>query len=314
MKPRHSTSSNRIRARTKPIQADALAAIEWGQLSFVEEQLRRVVLGYNFDTFSFLFSMLRETSPSSAEILEVFQDLKIDSIGLAEEYHGSNCIGLSLILQQKLAECGVKTALIPAYGKYLITEAADEYAEIRTADLLGLVRGPHEIHDNFFLASGLTLDKPILVRQNYQVDSYGSHHTVTRVSENGFELVTVRPNGNELTRQFRFEEILNPDDSVQKNLLRCRTAYQLTRQFGDSHREGITFDFRSMTFKIEAAGQRLAMAASDFAGYLDGNVRQLESIFRTTHLAGNFGNLLQSLGAIRNQLLLPEIRAILGEL
>ena len=51
---------------------------------------------------------------------------------------------------------------------------------------------------------------------------------IAQVTPDNFEVITIKPTGEMLSRVFAFEEVLNPDESVQKNLLRARTRNEIT--------------------------------------------------------------------------------------
>jgi len=98
----------------------------------------------------------------------VFQNTQ----SLIKQYNGTNCTGLSIELKSRLSNSGVETHLAPSYGRYLLTEEADDYGQIRTIDLIGLTKG--EKGEWLFLAPGLTIDKPMVVTPGYKVESFGN--------------------------------------------------------------------------------------------------------------------------------------------
>ncbi len=124
----------------------------------------------------------------------------------------------------------------------------------------------------------------------------------------------MKPNGDMLSRTFAFEEILNPDESVQKNLLRARTRYQITRQYENGSRDFITFDFPQRKFRISVGGNETLLDIDSFRNYVTTNSKSLEKRFRNTKLTTGFVNFIDNIDSITQELLLPDVQDILAKI
>lgn len=293
----------------RPLDLYLLPVINYNQLGSIEDQLKQIVLNYNFDTFSFLFELLQLVKIKNITIIDAFHAYHIKSIELASKYGGSNCVGLSLLLQSNLQKIGVDTRLIPSYGHYLFSEEADNYVQVRTADLLGVCNKAENAPLILFLASGLSIEKVMFITENYTVESAENTYKIRNVNQNGFEIATIRPNRSSRVRQFRFEELINPDESIQKNLLRARTKYQITRQYEDGHRHSINFDFSNNLFKIFVQDNKpVSMNVEQFRSYLLRAAPNLINIFRYPQLDQYLFLFLDNIDVIKKNLFLAEIR------
>jgi len=212
-------SETRISVEVRAFAPGNLPLIEQVKIVDMEEQLKNVVVDYNFDTFSFLFELLQKAEEDGLPLSAVFETFEIDTVNLAEKYQGTNCTGLSMLLQRNLREQKLETTLVPAYGNYLITEAADEYAEVRTVDLVGLMQRDLKSQETIFLAPGLTIDKPIFVREGFQVESYGNQYIITRSGEESFEVASVKPDGDIVRRDFSIKKLQIQINRYKKTLL-----------------------------------------------------------------------------------------------
>jgi|SRR5688572_26808297 len=309
MNRKNKSQRAKINAVVRPLALDLLPVIDLRKLEAIADQLREIVLNYNFDTFSFLFELLQMVKTKNVTLLDAFLAFNIKSTELGYKYQGSNCVGLSLLLQTNLQKMGVVTILIPSYGHYLISEEADNYVQVRTADLLGVSRKDGNTPSILFLASGLSIDKVIFITENYTVESSGNLHRIRNVSEKGFEIVTIRPKGDSIIRLFRFEELVNPDESVQKNLLRVRTKYQITRQYKDGRRHFVTFDFSNNLFKVLVRGSKpISMNVKQFRGFVLEEAPHLINIFRNPQLDQYLLLFSDSIELIKEKLLLAEIQ------
>ncbi len=108
---------------------------------------------------------------------------------------------------------------------------------------------------------------------------------IAQVTPDNFEVITIKPTGEMLSRVFAFEEVLNPDESVQKNLLRARTRYQMTRQYDNGSKDYITFDFPQRTFRVSLGGNEITMDIDSFRNYVAKNSDSLQKRFRNPKLA-----------------------------
>lgn len=305
-------SQTRISAVIRKLQVDQISAFEPNALSEIARQTESVVLDYNFDTFSLMFDLLESAKLRNIPLGDAFVDYRVDSQDLIQKYGGSNCTGLSIELRSKLVDSGIKTYLAPSYGRYLLTQKADDYSQIRTVDLVGLSRGDE--NEWIFLAPGLTIDKPMVIKAGYKVESFESTFIIAQVTDKDFDVVTTKPNGDTLDRTFAFEEILNPDESVQKNLMRTRTRYQITRQYENGSRDFITFDFPQRKFRVSVGGNETMFDIDSFRSYVISNSKSLEKRFRNTKLNSGFMNFIDDIDLINNELLLPDVRDILTEI
>lgn len=312
MSPEFDLSALRISAQTRPLVPENLTRIEVGQISQLEQELKTVVLDYNFDTFSFMFALLEEAKQKGLPLKQAFTEFNVNSAAFVEKYRGSNSVGLSMKLRSNLADRSIPTYFSASHGNYLLTPEADDYGQIRTVDLIALLSGK----DNrwVFLAPGLTIDKPMVVSFGSRVEAFGSTYLIGQVSNDGFEVITVKPNGDTINRSFALEEVLNPDESVQKNLLRTRTRYQITKQYEDGKRDLISFDFPKRMFKVSIEGTDLVLDIKKFKAYLNQNAAVLEARFRNPHLAQGLLAFVESVDEITDQLLLPAIQNILSQL
>lgn len=207
---------------------------------------------------------------------------------------------------------GVPSYVAPAYGNYLLTEEADAYAGIRTVDVLIVLLKEQGSPRWLFMAPGLTIDKPFIVEDGYTVETLGRKYIITDVSEVGFKLITIKHDGEIVTRSFTFQEFLNPDESSQKSLLRCRTYYQIAKQHPDGQRDIISYDFVKNRFmlNLHEGNVRLFVPPDDFIEYIVNHHQDLEKLFGNRRLLEGFILFCTDLEQIRG-LLLPEIRAIL---
>lgn len=259
-----------------------------------------------------MFSLLEEARAKDIPLSETFIDYQVDTQSLIRQYNGTNCTGLSIELKSRLLNSGVETHLAPSYGRYLLTEEADDYGQLRTIDLIGLTKG--EKGEWVFLAPGLTIDKPMVVTPGYKVESFGNTYMIAQVTPENFEVITVKPNGDMLSRVFAFEEVLNPDESVQKNLLRARTRYQVTRQYDNGSKDYITFDFPQKTFRVSLGGNEITMDIDSFRNYVAKNAESLQKRFRNPKLVQGFMDFTENIDTIVSELLLPEIQNILAQI
>lgn len=309
MKAESDLSNTRVSAVTRRLQVDQISTFESKDISEITRQTESVVLDYNFDTFSLMFDLLESVKLRNISLGDAFVDYRVDSQDLIKKYGGLNCTGLSIELKSKLVDSGIETYLAPSYGRYLLTQKADNYSQIRTVDLVGLLRGDE--NEWIFLAPGLTIDKPMIIKAGYKVESFESTFIIAQVTNENFELVTMKPNGDTLDRTFAFEEILNPNESVQKNLMRTRTRYQITRQYENGSKDFITFDFPQRKFRASIGGNETMFDVDSFRRYITTNSKSLEKRFRNTKLISGFINFIDNIDIINNELLLPDVRDIL---
>lgn len=312
MSERKDLSETRVTAVTRRLRVDQIDIFRSELLPEVARQTEAMVLDYNFDTFSLIFELLEQAKAKDFSLSKEFVDYKVDSPILTQKYGGSNCTGLSMELKRKLSISGIETYLAPSYGRYLLTQEADDYCQIRTIDLVGLTRG--EGDEWIFLAPGLTIDKPMVVKAGYKVESFGNTYLIAQVTDENFEVVTMKPNGDMLSRIFAFEEILNPDESVQKNLLRARTRYQVTRQYENGSRDFITFDFPQKKFRVSVGGNETLLDIDSFRNYVTTNSKSLEKRFRNDKLGTGFINFIDNIDSITRELLLPDVQDILAKI
>ncbi len=304
---------SRISAQVKDLEVGRIHPFEEFRLPEVAGELRTVVLDYNFDTFSFFFELFERAEKEGSSLPDTFINFDIDSLSLARKYHGANCTGLSMMLRDRLRASGIASHLTPSYGNYFVTEEADTYSEIRTIDLVGVVQEENS-GVPVFLAPGLTIDKPIMVAEGYQVESFGNRYLVTKATSQDFEILTIKPNSDTISRIFVMQEVLNPDESLQKNLIRTRTRYQMTRQYEQGTRDYITFDFPQRTFRIGIGGQDLTTNEAGFLEYVHKNGQMLEDRFRNPEIRQGFERFTENIDNISEQLLLPEIQNILTKI
>lgn len=298
-------------ALTESLKIDDVQPFNEEELTFVERELSEVVMGYNFDSFSFLFELLNLAETNSLSLVEAFKMFQIDSLELLEKYKGSNCAGLSLNLQDRLSSRAVRTEIAPSYGQYLVIKEADDYAQIRTVDAVGVLRrGVNNVW--VFLAPGLTIDKPILVEEGFAVQSFDRRYEVRNVTDRGFTIITTKPDGERLERFFGFERFVNPDLSSQKNLLRCRIKYQITKQYA-THREQITFNLATRNFKVKTLDTDSIFSIEEFATYLRENGENLSIRFNNPYLVKGFQILVKYVDEIRSTLLIPELQIYVQE-
>ncbi len=280
------------------------------QVEGISERLKSIVLEYNFDTFSFMFELLDLARKKNLDINSAFMDLRINSLNLARRYKGTNCSGLSLLLQENLGTSGIDTKVVPAYGNYLISKEADKYVQIRTVGIIGSLSSDN-VRTPIFLIPGLTIDKPILLIKGNQVESFGNRFLVSEINDYEFHIVAIRNRGEDIRREFHFEEIMNLDTSLQLNLLRCRTKYQITRQYEDNNQDYIKFDFMQKKFRVKIGNKESIMDTGEFKNYVFHNSALLETTFRNPFVSTGFLEFTDHFDEVVDKLLLPNIRNIL---
>ncbi len=305
---------HRIQAETRQPVFGLEGVVTLKTLPCVTEELQSVIIDYNFDTFSFLFELQDIKAKSDISYSEAARSLKIDSISMAQKYHGTNCSGMSALLQNRLNKSGITTFLSPSYGSYLLTENADRYSEIRTIDLLGMFQEDSGKITPLFLAPGLTVDKPMLVIPGYNVESFGNLFTILEVDEEKFVVESLKPGSEPIRRTFMFLDVANIDESLQKNLLRTRTRYQITRQNVQGKRDFVTFDFPQRIFRLDILGRLRSLMPNEFYQYLKSDGDELDLVFNNPHLKLGLEWFSQNYGQVGNDLLLPSIKNILEEI
>ncbi len=301
----------KVNSEILPIEEDSVTPVDHTKIESIEESLSEIVLNNNFDTFSFLFELLEYADVSGKSIEDAFRTFTIDSVAFTNKYKGSNCAGLSLFLKQRLEELGIQSRITPSHGDYLSIPEADRYVQIRTVDLVSLLRD--EVEDKWiFLAPGLTIDKPMIILEDYSVTSFGVRYTITDVTNEGFNLTTVRSNGDSVTRYFRLEELTNPDESSQKSLLRCRTIYQITRQY-ENKRDQITYNLIKRRFRVKLGETDRMLSVEEFLDFLNENELLIENIFCNAYLVTGLKRLIAKTTEIIDTILIPVLREHIKE-
>ncbi len=313
MKKERDLSRTRVLAETRSFAPTQLTPFSEGQVEMISSRLKSVILDYNFDTFSFMFELLDLAKRDNVAIDEAFTRLKINSFELAYKYKGTNCTGLSVILKENLGLSGIDTKIVPAYGNYMVSKEADKYVQIRTTGLVGLLFSSEDVATPVSLVPGLTVDKPILLGKGNQVESYGNRFVVSEANDREFHIVAIRRRGEDIRREFKFEEALNLDVSLQLNLLRCRTKYQITRQYEDGNQDFIKFDFMQRKFRVKVGNGESTMDMEEFKNYVARNSTLLEATFRNPFLSEGFSRFIDSFDEIADKLLLSDIRNILTQ-
>ena len=305
-------SQYRIGIETTPIELETAKTFEEDVLPDVAKHLRDVVLEYNFDTFSFTTDLIERAEASGKPLAEEFVSWIPDSQELADKFGGTNCTGMSLVLKSRMEKESATGLLVPSYGNYLITEQADEYVGIRTTDIVGFVQ-KKEGKAPVFLAPGLTVDKPMFIRQGYQVESFGNRYVVTDVRDREFHVLRLDKEGESRERIFHYEEVTNPEASMQKNLPRARTRYQVTRQHQDGSRDFVTFDFPRKSFRVSIGGKEEVYNIGEFQNFLALNKQRVADTFQNANVPNSLQVFSENISEIKEQLLLPEIQTILSQ-
>lgn len=298
---------------TSPLEISECNSINNESIDVLESELGGVIFGYNFDTFSFVIELLEFAQMHDLSLSTAYDQFEIDTLSLLEKYKGTNCAGLSMKLQKNLMENGMFTYLIPAYGNYLATPEADDFVQVRTVDLIAVAQVRSEL-SWIFLAPGLSISKPIIVEDGSSVNQWGRQYIVSDVKEDSFNLTAVRTGKEDRGRNFHFEQFHNPDRSSQKNLLRCRTRYQLVRRYPNEHKDVITYDFLQDSFLIELGGHdKVLLKAEEMLSYTEGNNDILEERFRSSHIAPGLKLFISRRREFGGEIFIPELRQLIFE-
>jgi hypothetical protein len=275
------------------------------QVLMAELLTKSLVLDDNFDTFSFMFELLEIAEMQGVSLQEAYELLNINSVRLTDKYNGSNCGGLAMVLRKRLAELGIYSTLIPCFGSYMPTPEADEYAGVRTTALYLTSKD-----GRFALIPGLTIPQIIKLENGNQFEAYGTSYIIQNVFPNRFSLIAVKRNGEIIERVFSVTELLNPDESSQKNLLRCRPKYQISRQQDDGTKNQISYDFFKGNFKVvlDSVSMNQTMNLQDFIKFLTENGSMLEELFQNNHLVAGFTRFIQQRDNIVSNLLIESIK------
>lgn len=274
------------------------------QVVMTELLTKSLVLDDNFDTFSFMFELLEIAERRGISLQEAYELLNINSVRLTDKYNGSNCGGLAMLLRKRLAESGIFSTLIPCFGSYMPTPEADEYAGVRTIALYLTSKD-----GRFALIPGLTIPQVIKLENGNQFEAYGTNYTIQNVFPNRFSLIALKKNGEIIERVFSVTELLNPDESSQKNLLRCRPKYQISRQHEDGTKDQISYDFFKGSFKVvlDSVNINETMSLQDFTEFISENGSMLEELFQNHHLVAGFARFIQQRDNIITNLLIESI-------
>lgn len=299
-------------SKTEPslvdIQTEVVLSDE--QLRIAENINQEVVFNYNFDTFSFIFELLELANSQDLTLPQAFEVLTINSLELSQKYNGSNCAGLAMLLRKNLGENGIASVLIPCFGSYMPTPEADEYAGVRTVGLFTRTRD-----NRFLLAPGLTIPQAVELEESNSFAAFRTEYKVQKVYPNRFSLVAIKPDGEIIERIFSITEFINPDQSSQKNLLRARPKYQISRQHENGQRDYISFDFFKGTFKValETQGISATFSPQDFLEFLNVNANTLQDIFRNSYLVEGLRRFIMKRSEILDHILVPSIKNKLRE-
>jgi hypothetical protein len=300
------TEFNRERVKLVRIKTETVEAISAEDISRLENKLNNFLLKYNFDTFSFMFELF-SLKQEKESMLDVLAKLKIDSEILAEKYNGSNCTGLSILFKKQLKKEGLSGLfLIPSTGEYQVIKAADEYSEIRTVQLLGFLKRIDKKRP-FLVAVGITVDKLIEIIDGSNVISFDKKYTVSSVDSDKFTIESEDASGQKVSRVFLLQEILNPDESYQKNLMRTRIRYQITRQFENSKIQ-ISFNLITKDFKLKTPKEELILSPKLMLNYIDSKEGSFFlELFQSKNLLPNLKLFINFINEVREELLIPEL-------
>lgn len=283
-----------------------------GQVQFAAEQVRSIILDTNYDTTSYTFDLIRYAEASGVNLREALTRYTVDSIDIFKRYNGGNCASTSLYLQRELASKGITSYVIPSFGGYLPTEEANNYVGVRTVEVIAPVVF-NGIKTWLLLAPALTIDKPLFVETGYEVESFGKVHKIARVTEEEFDLDSIRPDGKTITRTFSAKAYNNPNLSYQQNLFRARVNFILTRFYEDETFDGINFDLPSRKFRVKLRENQKSQQYSpdEFVQFIRDNEQTVEGRFRRVGLVEDYTKFIDRIDEITHDLLLPNLRAII---
>lgn len=283
-----------------------------GQVQFAAEQVRSIILDTNYDTTSYTFDLIRYAEASGVSLREALTSYIVDSVDIFERFNGGNCASTSLYLQRELASKGITSYVIPSFGGYLPLEEANRYVGVRTVEVIAPVV-LNGLKTWLLLAPALTIDKPLFVKTDYEVESFGKVHKITRVAEEEFDLDSIRLDGQTITRTFTAKEYSNPNLSYQQNLFRARVNFILTRFYEDETFDGINFDLPSRKFRLKLRENPKSQqyTPDEFMQFIRDNEQTVDRRFRRVGLVEDYVKFIGRIDEITSDLLLPSLRAII---
>lgn len=277
------------------------------EAELIEREIRDFVHNYNFDTFSFIFELLDYAKDYRGCLEDLYRDFSVDSVALAKKYKGSNCAGLSLLFQNNTNDYA-ESVLIPSFGHYMPTQEASDYVEVRTVGLI--LKNKEDGYSALF--PGLTIDKLVPIDNGYDFESMGTVYRVSGVTESTFELHAAKANGELIQRKFYITELTNPDQSMQKNLFKVRTKYQVSH-VDNNVRNKLSYYIFGDTFRLRVPSENLSldMDSTQFLKFISSEDSLVVEAFDSPNLVENLDIFIENRTLVQT-LILPSLKKAYG--
>lgn len=218
-------------------------------LGIISRELINYVTQIPFDNLAVVLSWLSAYDPSVADLQQAWEEWEPDSVGFIDAYGGTNCVGATEVLRQRLEESDINYQVIISTSNNL-PEGAN-YIEVPFQHMALIVN----IGNVFYLVEpGLGIVAPIPTDTN-SVEIANRVYTA-KASESTAELVIRKPDGSTINCDFIYLDTnANPESLLQKPLLRATTTFKI---------ETFSIDGKKLvSFKIDIYNSRISYIVND---------------------------------------------------
>lgn len=186
-----------------------------------KEIIRKSVVGFPFNNFAVLLSFLDHAQTLGTSAREAFSTWTPDSISMITENGGTNCVGATQVVNEKLRSLDIAVRTIRFIFNFTLYGLSSDDVPFSHCALI--ISNNEEWH---LADPGLGI--PELVPMNTENMQVADHAYTTTFDGNNGKLIVQKPNGKNIIYDFEVApEGWNPDQEIQKPLLTSTTRFKI---------------------------------------------------------------------------------------